>query len=848
MNKQYFNSLLYNLSRVVFLFFIFWSLLYVKSAESSENKRYLSGSEFKIDRIISEMSVREKIAQLFIVAFSSDNQDKSTIESIEMVQKEGIGGVILMNSELEEGVEMINYLQSVSRIPLLVTIDGEWGPSMRFDTLIQYPRQMQLGALGSDSLIFEMGYAIGKQLKRLGVHLNYAPTIDVNNNPDNPVINTRSFGEDMHKVAEYGIAYYRGMEYAGIPGCVKHFPGHGDTDADSHFELPLIPYSYERLDSLELYPFKRLIEKGVEMVMVGHLQIPSLDSTGRPSSVSFPIVSDLLRRDLEFGGIIVTDALNMQGVKAFKSSEYLPLEAYKAGSDFLLMPENPVKAIDIMVKAVRKGEISEHSLNVRVRKMLKLKESIGILEQAAHVDTIGLYEDLTNASYRSLVSELSFKSITLLKNDNNFVPFVNLSDESTGYLSVGGDENGDFLANQLLSFDYCDTIVLRKEILNVDTLYSALNELSLNDRIIIAVHDTDSRPQKQFGIDSVYYSILTSFAKENDVVFVYFGNPLALSLIDGFDNFKAIMISFQNTYYNNLATANILFGASGAYGALPVSTASYESGSSITTKGNIRQEYRMPYPVSDDYDKLISIVDSLIMSDIDNGKYSKSQLVLMDNGNIIHKAFYGDMDIDSLFSFNVGRIEGLLSLIPSVLKLRDMDILSFEDVYNGNLISDYLMNRVGKDGFVTDEPLFARDNELIIKDIISSKSGSDYIAYAKDEFWDKIGVYNVKYNDDGDMLTDANEVAKLLFMFFNGGKYGELQLLEEESADFASLLLHYYSRGLNGSMVWTDSEYKRAVIFLNNASCDSDDRLKLYTPDLIRRSYLDFLKKEGQAF
>jgi len=240
----------------------------------------------KIDEIISRLTVREKIAQLFIVSFSSDPRNSSTIEAEALIKKEGVGGLIIMNSGLTSGANMINRLQSLSKIPLLVTIDGEWGVAMRFDSVVQFPRQMQLGALTDESLVYQMGAAIGRQSKRLGIDVNYAPTIDINSNPRNPVINTRSFGESPEIVAKYGKAYMLGMKDAGVLGSAKHFPGHGDTEDDSHHTLPLLNFSKERIDMLELYPFRALIEAGVDMVMIGHLQIPSLDSSGRPSSIS----------------------------------------------------------------------------------------------------------------------------------------------------------------------------------------------------------------------------------------------------------------------------------------------------------------------------------------------------------------------------------------------------------------------------------------------------------------------------------------------------------------------------------------------------------------------------------
>ncbi|MFA6770639.1 MAG: glycoside hydrolase family 3 N-terminal domain-containing protein, partial [Bacteroidales bacterium] len=428
----------YGFASLIICLFLLFSTNHYALAQDKANG---VNSSAAIDALLLKMSTREKIAQLFIVAFSSDMKDKSTIEALNLIKNEKIGGVIVMNTPLTPGAEMINYLQSNSKIPLLVTLDGEWGASMRFDSVVAFPRQMQLGALQSDSLIFKLGYAVGEQTKRLGIDVNFAPSIDVNNNPANPVINTRSFGEDKYLVAKYGLAYMRGMQEAGVPGSAKHFPGHGDTDTDSHLSLPLISFSKERIDSLELYPFRKLIEAGVDMVMVGHLQIPSLDSSGRPSSISHPIVTDLLRRELEYNGLIITDALNMKGVATFMVPEFLPLEAYKAGSDLILMPENVKEAINIMEKAVEREEISIHSLNIRAKKMLMLKMKLGILPYRDAVSTNKLYEDLNKEEYNSLITKIAENSITLLENRDNNLPILNLTNQNIGYLSLGGDKN-----------------------------------------------------------------------------------------------------------------------------------------------------------------------------------------------------------------------------------------------------------------------------------------------------------------------------------------------------------------------------------------------------------------------
>ena len=285
-----------------------------------------------------------------------------------------------MDDALNPAVDRVNQLHRMAEIPLLVTIDGEWGASMRYPELHAFPRQMQLGALTDESLIYEMGYAVGKECRDLNIHVNFAPDVDINNNAENPVINSRSFGENRDIVARYGAAYMEGMRDAGVCGSAKHFPGHGDTNADSHKTLPVLPFSRERLDSLELYPFRYLIDKNVGMVMVGHLEVPVLDSSGTPASISRPIITGVLKEQLGYDGIVITDALNMNGVSNRMEKKFVPLEAFKAGVDILLMPEDVEASITEIEKAVKRGNVSIADLNEKVRKMLRLKAEAGLFD------------------------------------------------------------------------------------------------------------------------------------------------------------------------------------------------------------------------------------------------------------------------------------------------------------------------------------------------------------------------------------------------------------------------------------------------------------------------------------
>ena len=807
-----------------------------------------------VENLLERMSVREKIAQLFIVAFSSDTNDRSTVEAIELVKTERVGGVILMNSPLTPAVKMINYLQSLSKIPLLVTIDGEWGAAMRFDSIIPFPRQMQLGALPSDSLVYRMGVAIGTQARRVGVDVNFAPTVDVNNNPRNPVINTRSFGQDAQIVANYGVAYMRGMKDAGVMGSAKHFPGHGDTEVDSHNALPLLTFSRSRIDSLELYPFKVLIEAGVDMVMAGHLQIPSLDSSGRPSSISKPIISDLLRRDLEYNGIIITDALNMKGVANYMAPELLPLEAYKAGCDIILMPEKVSLALDLFERAVNNGEISIHSLNMRCKKILTAKMKLGILQGREPISFKNLYEDLNKPEYSSLISAISQQSLTLLRNEDETLPIKGLKGLQIAYLSLGGDKNGKELADHLSLYTKIDTTILRGDFSN-DKLLRALNGISDKNHIIIALHNTDSRPQRDFDLDHRKLKIITDFAINKKVTFIYFGNPLAIPFIKNSSNFKSLIVAYSNTLHNNIAAAQIIFGAAGSVGKLPVPAGEYPMGHGIKLEGGKRIRYGIGDNLRIDVRKLNSSLDTIVMRDLREKFYNGAQLVVLYKGSVIINNSYGDLKIDS--EVNLNRISALISVLPSITQLKARGIISLEDFagsdvklqkrspYNKALISDLLMHRFSGDGKYPEFPQYSNENLEILNKIIVSKTKLKAEDFIKSELFDKAGMNHTSFKKEG-LFSNANDIVKFISIVNRGGEYAGVGILERESASAIDLFAHYHSSTLNGGIVWRDHSIGLTLIFLNNGDeSDLNSQSAVKTGDMLRHCLIDLFEIEN---
>ena len=514
-----------------------------------------------VDSLMNRMSLKEKIAQLYIVQFSSRQNDNSKKKIEKYIKREGIGGMILMYDDLYPSVEYINKLKSLSKYPMLFTIDAEWGVSMRYDKeIVPFPRQGQLGALPSDSLIYEMGLAIGRQCLRAGFEVNFAPAVDVNNNLNNPVIHTRSFGSDKERVAEYSIAYMKGMQDAGILTSAKHFPGHGDTDVDSHHLLPVIPHDMERLYDIELYPFRRLIEEGVDMVMVGHLDIPALDSSGKPSSVSENIITNLLRKEMGYDGIIITDGLNMNGITSQIDLKRIPFEAFKAGCDIILMPDDVSKSIKLIARAIRRGEIPLSQLNESCRRVLEAKYRTGLLpNNRNYVDPSNIKEELNSEENMRLMEEIAKESITLI--------YDGISDKAAECEMIReGERRFAYIGLGLDTFpepDKFDFYPIAKDASSED-INLTLSQLGDYDVVVFGVHNTTQSPPRRFGLIAHQQEALVNYSVTNrekgspqTTIMAFFGSPYALPLFEP-SRYDLFLLGYSPTEANLKAMISIV--------------------------------------------------------------------------------------------------------------------------------------------------------------------------------------------------------------------------------------------------------------------------------------------------
>src|SRR5690606_3864410 len=521
-----------------------------------------------------------------------------------LISDQHIGGVIFSKGGPRQQAKLNNEYQELSKVPLLIGMDAEWGLAMRLDSTFSLPWNMTLGAIKSLKLIEEAGASISRHSRRLGVHVNFAPVVDINTNPDNPIIGNRSFGEDKINVTQKAVAFMKGMHREGILSSAKHFPGHGDTNTDSHKTLPTISFSRSRLDSVELYPYYHLIKEGLSSVMVAHLNVPGLEpQPNLPSSLSKKIITDILKTDLKFTGLIFTDALNMKGASNHQAPGDIDLAAFLAGNDVLLMSQNVPRAIQKITDAYMEGIISEDRLAHSVKKILMAKYKVG-LNNYTPVKLENLEKDLFATQDKVLYEELVENAVTLIKNDSGLLPVKDIDSRKIAYVSFG-DAKGDSFLNQLRKYGKIDHI-------KADKLDVMINKLKSYNLVIIGFHKSNASPWAgyKFGRDELKW--IHEISRHNLTILNVFTRPYALIDLTSHSTIEGIIIGYQNSKAAQEKTAQIIFGAAEARGNLPVSIAkSFPAGTGFYTRSIGRLSYGLPESVGINSTKLDKI-DSII--------------------------------------------------------------------------------------------------------------------------------------------------------------------------------------------------------------------------------------------
>lgn len=542
------------------------TISFLKAQDKKDFVKYINSQHEWVDAVFNTLTPKEKVAQLFLVR-AHTNLGQKYIDSVaQVIQDEHLGGLVVFQGGPVRHVDMFNRYQSLSKVPLMMTFDGEWGLGMRMpDSTLSFPYQMTLGAVQDNQLIYRMGREVALDFQRIGMHFNFAPDVDINNNPKNPVIGIRSFGDNKYNVTQKAKAYMDGMVDGGILASIKHFPGHGDTDVDSHYDLPQLPFDKKRLDTLEMYPFKELIKAGAPAVMVAHMNIPSLDDTpNMPSSISKKVVTDLLRNELGFKGLAVTDAMDMKGVKKFFPNGEADVQAIIAGHDLLEVSENSKRAIDLILKAIEEGRIAQADIDARVKRVLAAKLWLGLDKYQATAQQ-NLYNDLHRASAVQLIDELSNAAITALNSTEKIKSFK--KDLPTAIINIGITANQTF-QNELASALTNEAQYFVTDSMSKDDIKRITKEIKKNKQFIIAVHDTRLRPRPTMVLNKDVQSLMKKFAKKS--ILTLFTNAYALDGFEATKKAKTILLAYQNDAFMQKAAVKTILGQNTPKGKLPV--------------------------------------------------------------------------------------------------------------------------------------------------------------------------------------------------------------------------------------------------------------------------------------
>lgn len=543
----------YTLSYILLLFFS----LHLSAQYQPKNisKEDLKKADQWVNRTYNSLSQDQKLGQLFIVALYTNKGEDHISNVRRIVEQEQIGGLILMQDDAAREITLVNEFQSKSKVPLMIGMDAEWGLFQRIAAAHKFPWAMTLGAIQDKNLITQMAAKIAEDSKRMGINWDFAPVVDVNTNPDNPIIGNRSFGSEVQNVVNSALAYSNGLQDNRILAAIKHFPGHGDTSTDSHFDLPVVAHNLDRLNAVELAPFKALMDKGIGGVMVAHLYVPALEKeNGIPASISKNIITGLLKEKFGYKGLIITDALNMGAVaKRYKPGE-LDALAFKAGNDIMLFSEGVKEGKRLIQQAIDNREISQNRVEESVKKILLTKYFLG-LDKYEPRNPENINYDLNNDSHKTLVQNLYANALTLLKDNKKLLP-LNCREN---YYYVPLEEAAYQTFADRLNLE--TTVIVKKS--------SEISSIPKNSKVIVGFHKDNSTAYKSYKISDKSKKILSELSKNNQVILTVFGSAYALKDVD-ISNISTVLVAYENNDDSMTATAKSLMGGSEISGRLPV--------------------------------------------------------------------------------------------------------------------------------------------------------------------------------------------------------------------------------------------------------------------------------------
>lgn len=678
-----------------------------------------------VNRKFRKLSDDEKIAQLMIIRAHSNLGPDHVAAVVDQIKKYNIGGLCFFQGGPIRQAILTNYYQKIAKTPLMISIDAEWGLGMRLDSVINYPRQLMMGALPDASLVYQFGVAVGEQCKRLGVQVNFAPDVDVNNNSMNPVINDRSFGEDKYKVALYGIQYMKGMEQSRVLASAKHFPGHGDVTVDSHKDLPVINKSISALTDLELYPFKEIIKSGVGSVMVAHLSVPAIDTTTNlPTSLSPKTINGLLRTELGYKGLIFTDALEMEGVAKFFPKGEISARSLIAGNDLLCLPGDIPGSIAAVKQAITEGKLNWEIINERVKKVLLVKYNLG-LNHIKKIDTTNLLNDL-NEKTAALKEQLAQNALTVLRLTNHSL--LPLQGKKIAYLGIGIEKNNEF-AKRLLQ-DFKADLFLFNTKDAASKIDSLLQALSNYDAVVIGLHNFSRRPANNFGLSANSLDLLKKVQQLNAISFV-FGNPYALKFVN---DAKNLVACYEDDPITQNVAANLLAGKFDAKGKLPVTV-----GDNLKLEDGIVYNQYLPLTnpsavgLSEEHLKKI---DSIANNGISKSAMPGCVVLVAKNGQVAYHKAFGFTNYDKLEPINKDMVYDLASVTKvSATTVSIMKLYEEARIDLNKTLGDYLPWVRGSD-----------KAKITLKDVLLHQAGlNPFIPFYRDVIDTITGIPNPSY-------------------------------------------------------------------------------------------------------
>lgn len=660
-----------------------------------------------VDSVFNALTFEERLGQLFMVAAYSNKDQKHVDEISNLVKNENLGGLIFFQGGPNRQARLTNYYQAQAKTPLMIAMDAEWGIGMRLDSVLNFPKAMTLGAVQDTKLIYEMGSEIAKQFKELGMHINFAPVVDVNSNPLNPVIGFRAFGENKNRVTQQAVAYMKGLQENGIIANAKHFPGHGDTETDSHNSLPVILHSEKRIWEVDLFPYQELFRENLMSVMVAHLNVPSLDNGSNiPSSLSKPVVTDLLQNRMNFQGLIFTDALNMKGVANFSRPGEVDLKALIAGNDVLLYSQDVPKAKALIKEAVNQGLISENEINRRVKKILKAKYWVGLNEYKP-LDTYKIADRITTEKTKEVIEKLYADAITVASNKDDLLPFKQLDLKKFASLTIG-DEGKEF-SRYLNKYAQVDHFTIPKAA-NESAHYNVMKQLEDYDVVVVGMMGISNSPQRAFGMAPADIELIRSLEKRQKVVSVLFGNAYAGKAMEGLGN---VVLAYENTSITQQLVPQVLFGGRPGKGILPVTVGGqFSHGVGGYMAGVGRLSYGVAESVGLDSKKLERI-DEVAHQMIQMQAAPGANVLVVKNGKVVFERSYGHLDYQQSAAVTPETVYDLASITKVLATTQAaMFLHSRGEMDMNKTLGDYLPELRG-----------TNKANLILKDVMAHEAG-----------------------------------------------------------------------------------------------------------------------------